>query len=300
MFPRQPHPRSSHECSRANHLRRDVFAAFDVAVGVSVDGPSEATAGRIDWRGRPAFDRIMRGIETLKGRDIAFTVIAVVGKSQIGQARRILDFLADIGCPYVGLNIEEQEGVNKHAGTPTIDQARAFWRDVIEWTYEHPGVGVREVDELFSFLSLADGDRASDTEHDLIPTIGWNGDVVLLSPELLGTHAPADGNFVAGNVLTDPLSTIIDRAHELRYVNEFSTGIENCKADLYPMIERFDALTGVPVVLNTSFNVAGQPIVESSHDAVQGPGRPPAAQALRTMPMHLRLPLLLEPAGASR
>lgn len=40
--------------------------------------------------------------------------------------------------------------------------------------------------------------------------------------------------------------------------------------DLHSVIERFDALTGVPVVLNTSFNVAGQPIVESPRDAVQG------------------------------
>ncbi len=37
---------------------------------------------------------------------------------------------------------------------------------------------------------------------------------------------------------------------------------------LYAVIREFASLTGVPVVLNTSFNVAGKPIVESPGDAV--------------------------------
>ncbi len=43
------------------------------------------------------------------------------------------------------------------------------------------------------------------------------------------------------------------------------------KADnprLYHLIEEFDNLTGVPVLLNTSFNVAGKPIVETPGDAI--------------------------------
>ena len=37
---------------------------------------------------------------------------------------------------------------------------------------------------------------------------------------------------------------------------------------LYRLLEAFDALTGVPVLLNTSFNVKGEPIVETPRDAV--------------------------------
>ena len=33
------------------------------------------------------------------------------------------------------------------------------------------------------------------------------------------------------------------------------------------MIERFGELTGVPVLLNTSFNLRGEPIVSSPRDA---------------------------------
>lgn len=37
---------------------------------------------------------------------------------------------------------------------------------------------------------------------------------------------------------------------------------------LYRLLKEFEALTGVPVLINTSFNVKGEPIVETPHDAV--------------------------------
>jgi carbamoyltransferase len=38
---------------------------------------------------------------------------------------------------------------------------------------------------------------------------------------------------------------------------------------LYRLLQEFDKLTGVPVLLNTSFNIRGQPIVETPQDAVE-------------------------------
>jgi carbamoyltransferase len=38
---------------------------------------------------------------------------------------------------------------------------------------------------------------------------------------------------------------------------------------LYRLLQEFDKLTGVPVLLNTSFNIRGQPIVETPEDAVE-------------------------------
>ena len=37
---------------------------------------------------------------------------------------------------------------------------------------------------------------------------------------------------------------------------------------LYRLLKEFEALTGVPVRVNTSFNVKGEPIVETPRDAV--------------------------------
>lgn len=39
---------------------------------------------------------------------------------------------------------------------------------------------------------------------------------------------------------------------------------------LHRLLKEFDALTGVPVLLNTSFNVRGEPIVETPEDAING------------------------------
>jgi carbamoyltransferase len=38
---------------------------------------------------------------------------------------------------------------------------------------------------------------------------------------------------------------------------------------LYLLLEEFDQLTGVPVLLNTSFNIRGEPIVETPADAMK-------------------------------
>jgi carbamoyltransferase len=37
---------------------------------------------------------------------------------------------------------------------------------------------------------------------------------------------------------------------------------------LYRLLKEFEALTGVPVLINTSFNVKGEPIIETPEDAV--------------------------------
>ena len=38
---------------------------------------------------------------------------------------------------------------------------------------------------------------------------------------------------------------------------------------LYALLKEFDSITGVPVLLNTSFNVRGEPIVETPDDAIK-------------------------------
>ncbi|MFC1809266.1 carbamoyltransferase C-terminal domain-containing protein, partial [Candidatus Omnitrophota bacterium] len=36
----------------------------------------------------------------------------------------------------------------------------------------------------------------------------------------------------------------------------------------YDLIKEFDTITGVPMVLNTSFNIRGEPIVNTPHEAI--------------------------------
>ncbi|MGW4215027.1 cyclophane-forming radical SAM peptide maturase AmcB [Lentzea sp. NPDC004789] len=200
----------------------ELFRRYDIAVGVSIDGPRAANRHRVDRGGREVFDRVMAGIATLRAHDIPFTVLAVVTEEHTGNATEILDFIAGLGTPWAGLNIEAREAANVDGRPPSREVAQAFWRDVFAWTLEHPGLAVREVDSLLDFLAHQ---PQSDAQHDLIPTVAWNGDVVLLSPELLGYQ-----DFVAGNVNDDSLPVILERAPRLKYVQDFLTGLERCKA----------------------------------------------------------------------
>jgi carbamoyltransferase len=60
-----------------------------------------------------------------------------------------------------------------------------------------------------------------------------------------------------------PAATHVDGTARLQTVAQH----QNPK--IHALLTEFDKLTGVPVVLNTSFNVAGQPIVETPQDAVE-------------------------------
>lgn len=208
----------------------ELFERFEIGVGVSIDGPRPVNRHRVNRAGRPMFDRIMAGIETLTRHDLPFIVLAVVSQDGTSRAREVLDFLRGLGTRWVGFNIEAKEGANARGDTPAMEQALHFWRDTFLWCQQNRDLTVREVDKLLGFLGLAPASRAADARHDLIPTVGWNGDVVLLSPELLGMRDDRYHDFVAGNVLADSLATIIGRAADLAYVQEFAVGLERCHA----------------------------------------------------------------------
>lgn len=207
----------------------EVFSEYGIGVGVSIDGPARLNSRRVNRAGRPMFDRIVAGIDTLQAHQLPFIVLAVVGNDAICHASEILDFFRGLGVRWVGFNIEAEEGDNVGADTPMRAGARRFWRDAFTWAARHPEVTIREVDRLLGFAGLPPELRAADARHDLIPTVGWNGDVVLLSPELLGIRDARYDDFVVGNLLTDLLAAILARAADTHYVREFVDGLEACK-----------------------------------------------------------------------
>jgi carbamoyltransferase len=60
-----------------------------------------------------------------------------------------------------------------------------------------------------------------------------------------------------------PAVTHIDGTGRLQTV------MSDLNPKFYKLIEKFYNITGVPIVLNTSFNIAGEPIVETPGDAVR-------------------------------
>ncbi|MFF4345518.1 cyclophane-forming radical SAM peptide maturase AmcB [Kitasatospora sp. NPDC001540] len=211
----------------------DFLAEYGFRVGVSIDGPATLNHQRIDWAGRPAFDRIMKGIGCLREYGVRFSAIAVVSAESIGDPEGLLDFMAHLGCHTVGLNMEELEGVNTGRAVPTVEQAREFWHRAIAWSRRHRGLTIREVDRLGNYLQAARAGGGAAWDElliDPIPTVSSAGDVVLLSPELAGISDPAYEDFRAGNVMELSIGSMLDRAHELRYVREFLTGLDKCEA----------------------------------------------------------------------
>jgi carbamoyltransferase len=73
------------------------------------------------------------------------------------------------------------------------------------------------------------------------------------SPYMLFTH------YVASPAL--PATTHVDRTARAQ-------SVERSAGAIYRVLEEFETLTGVPVLMNTSFNGPGEPIVESPEDAL--------------------------------
>lgn len=212
----------------------ELFREYGFEVGVSIDGPATANIHRVGWSGRPAFERIVRGIGLLRRHEVPFSVICVVSGHTVTRPRALMKFFERLGCTKVGFNIEELEGVNTR--TPVdAETAEKFWRGVIERHRQiSTGPRVREIDQLATYLAQARNGRKEEwtqAQHDPIPTIAWNGDTVLLSPELLGVDAPAQDNFVVGNVLRQSLPAMLRDAHEVPYVQEFLRGLDSCRAE---------------------------------------------------------------------
>jgi len=176
----------------------DLLAAYQFQVGVSVDGPAWANRHRVDRAGHDTHARTLRGVRRLNEAGIPFSVICVVTPETIERVDELLAFFAGLGCASVGFNIEEQEGGQRRL----VDEDGAYrlWRRLIGRRAAGDSLPIREFDRLANYLSSVRAGQATAAPVDPMPTVGFNGQTVLLSPELLGVAAPHYDDFIAGNV----------------------------------------------------------------------------------------------------
>lgn len=215
----------------------EFFAAHQVRVSVSVDGPAARNAERVTRSGRPTYDRIVRGIEALRRHGIPFSALCVVGRPSPGLATELYEYFLELGCDVLGINIEEQEGVNTRANAYPAEAVTGFWAELVAAWRRDPHIHVREVE-----WSLRYAEAVLDTTQDdllprrldPIPTVAYDGSVVLLSPELAGFSDPRYGDFASGNVLTTPLAEILRSVaadpSSTPWIGEFLRGVEACRA----------------------------------------------------------------------
>lgn len=213
----------------------DLFLEYQFSVGVSLDGPPDANALRVDWAGKPSYDRIIRGIEFLKSSGISVGVIAVVGEHNLTQAKALYDFFNKLKIGWLGINIEELEGVNLQRDAVNEEKVAQFWRDLFNAWREHPDVVVREINRALSYAKFVLDGKSQEWKTtrkiDPFPTIAWNGDVFFLSPELTSSASEKYGDFKAGNMLERPLEELILNASQNLYVADFLNGVSRCKVE---------------------------------------------------------------------
>jgi uncharacterized protein len=212
----------------------EFFLRHEIEVGISVDGPATRNALRADRAGHPAYDRIMRGVEALRRHGIRFAVICVVSDPRPGLAAELYRYFVELGCYWLGINIEEREGVNTRDNTRAEQAVRGFWAELTAAWAADPRIELREVEWSLHYLAAAmrgEEDTVLPRQRDPVPTIAHDGRVVLFSPELAGfDDSPDYGDFALGNVLTTGLHEIVAAtARPDGWVAEYFSGVEACR-----------------------------------------------------------------------
>ena len=211
----------------------EFFAAHQMRVSVSVDGPEARNGERVDRAGRAAYDKIVKGVEALRRHGLPFSALAVVTDPRPELAGELYAYFLDLGCDVLGVNIEEREGVNARSNAHRGEQVRAFWAELVGAWRREPRIHVREIEWTLRYAAAElDGtaDAVLPPHLDPIPTVAYDGSVVLLSPELAGFHDARYGDFTSGNVLHRPLDEIVAGAAGTPWIADFVTGVEACRA----------------------------------------------------------------------
>lgn len=205
----------------------ELFAAYEFDIGVSIDGPDTLNGNRLDRAGNATTARTIRGMRALADTGLTYSVICVVTPETVDHADDLVEFFTDLrGCDSVGFNIEEQEGA---ARTQVSEEAAyRFWHRLVWHRLAGSPLRIRDLDRLADYVAATRAGITDDTPYEPIPTVSHDGQMVLLSPELLGIKDPRYADFIAGNVLHEPISDMLTRASELRYVTEFVTALNGC------------------------------------------------------------------------
>lgn len=220
----------------------ELFKRWDIRVGVSLDGPADLhDKHRKTRQGRSTFTTVMRGVEALQREGVDFHVIAVLTEDSLARADEIYDFFVDRGIREVGFNVDEQEGINRWSTVGRHDaRHQAFLQRMLDRSMADPTrLHVRELEVAARLIMqplpevLIDGLAYPDNAQILpmaILSVAANGDLSTFSPELVDQRHPAHGPFVFGNVLCDPLPTLLQTSRFAAIFREILAGVAKCRS----------------------------------------------------------------------
>lgn len=207
------------------------FAEHKFQIGVSLDGPIAMNSRRIDRKGTPFFDKTMKGISFLKSNALGYAIIAVVSTVNLSDTTEFYNFFVELGCEMLCINIEEQEGANLSSTVQDNNEVKIFWEELFAIWKSRPLIQIREFEQVLSYVHyvLSKSPVPRFALYDPFPTIAWNGDVTILSPELSGVSNEHYADFVSGNILKQSLQEILVQSIEGRVAIDYLKGIADCK-----------------------------------------------------------------------
>jgi len=212
------------------------FQQPNVQVGVSLDGPRELhDLHRVDRRGQGTFDRAFRGLRMLHEVGLHPPVIMVVTRQALPYAKEIWRFFAANQVGMVGFNPEEVEAFHDCTTLDTdrdVADYKVFFATILRCMQQTPNSPKqREYEQIMRFLRQ-EGQRVASQNNVPFAILNFDtsGNISTFSPELLTAEHEPYGDFIFGNVYTDPLESIL-RNEKFRVVNEaISQGVSACKA----------------------------------------------------------------------
>lgn len=208
----------------------EFIAAKGISIGVSIDGPAAQSEARVDWAGRTAHSRVMRGVQLLNDHEIAWTLLAVVGRSAMQEADAFIAFVKASRCAALGFKVEETNVANRSSLENQDDIFDLYARFVEAlWAAFPPGSrpGVREFEDYRSFRTA--GPSCITIPVTLVPlqnlTIKHDGDFTIFSGELLFS---GDEAHVFGNVVRDRFTDALLGAKFRQRAPEILAGVAKC------------------------------------------------------------------------
>jgi uncharacterized protein len=218
----------------------ELFRAWSVRVGISIDGPARIHDRHRKTRsGRGTHRAVMRGARRMCDADLPFYAIVVVTAESVDEPDAILDFFEQAGIADIGLNLEEQEGINSRASLADADERVArFYRRVCErMTSSHGRLRIREFEQardalLCGLPVFAFGERRYVENEQVRPfeivSVDWEGNFSTFSPELLGQRHPRFDGFALGNVHRTRLIDVLGTPRFRELFGEIIAGVERC------------------------------------------------------------------------
>lgn len=218
----------------------DLFRNWDVAVGLSIDGPEWMhDAHRKRRNGNGTHTEVMRGIRLLLRNSIPFSVVTVLTADSLDHADEMFDFFVENGVTNVGFNVEEITGVNVSSSVmrrDMEDRYRAFMGRFLERTSQQPAgqLRVREFDLLGRRLIGRPNYRQNQLCTPLaIVSVDVNGNVGTFCPELLSARLDNNDNrgFTLANIAElDNLRSVLEAPRFSTLNEQVQTGVEVCRA----------------------------------------------------------------------